>query len=76
MGNHITLGVTVVQRRFEDLHALTSDGGTPKKPDQLLGRNDNNKIVVFPDNGAGAGEFVNVRIDEVTPNTLIGESVD
>ncbi len=50
--------------------------GRGKKPDQLLGRNDGNKIVVFPDNGAGVGEFVNVRIDEVTPNTLIGESVD
>ncbi len=50
--------------------------GRGKKPDQLLGRNDGNKIVVFPDNGARVGEFVNVRIDEVTPNTLIGESVD
>lgn len=50
--------------------------GRGKKPDQLLGRNDGNKIVVFPDNGARVGEFVNIRIDEVTPNTLIGESVD
>ena len=50
--------------------------GRGKKPNQLLGRNDGNKIVVFPDNGARVGEFANVRIDEVTPNTLIGESVD
>ncbi len=49
--------------------------GRAKKPDQLFGRNDGNKIVVFPDNGASAGEFLNVKINEVTPNTLIGEEV-
>jgi len=46
--------------------------GTAKKPDQLMGRNDGNKIVVFPDNGQKVGDIIAVRIDEVTPNTLIG----
>ena len=46
--------------------------GKGKKPGQLLGRNDGNKIVVFPDNGAANGELVSVRIEEVTANTLIG----
>ncbi|MFC2088973.1 tRNA (N6-isopentenyl adenosine(37)-C2)-methylthiotransferase MiaB [Calditrichota bacterium] len=46
--------------------------GRAKKPDQLMGRNDGNKIVVFADNGKKAGDFVNVKINEVTPNTLIG----
>ncbi len=46
--------------------------GRGKKPGQLLGRNDGNKIVVFPDNGATNGDLVNVRINEVTANTLIG----
>lgn len=46
--------------------------GRGKKPAQLLGRNDGNKIVVFPDNGAKTGDFVNVKINEVTSNTLIG----
>ncbi|RMF58794.1 MAG: MiaB/RimO family radical SAM methylthiotransferase, partial [Calditrichaeota bacterium] len=50
--------------------------GRGKKEGQLLGRNDGNKIVVFPDNGAGPGDFVQVRIDEVTSNTLIGVAVD
>jgi tRNA-2-methylthio-N6-dimethylallyladenosine synthase len=49
--------------------------GYGKKPKQLLGRNDGNKIVVFPDTGAKPGDFVDVRIEEVTPNTLIGVSV-
>ncbi len=49
--------------------------GRGKKPNQLLGRNDGNKIVVFPDNGAKIGDFVQVRIEEVTSNTLIGQAV-
>lgn len=48
--------------------------GKGKKPNQLLGRNDGNKIVVFPDNGAKNGEQVPVKIEEVTSNTLIGSS--
>jgi tRNA-2-methylthio-N6-dimethylallyladenosine synthase len=49
--------------------------GKAKKPDQLMGRNEANKIVVFPDKGQQVGDFVNVIIDEVTPNTLIGSVV-
>ena len=47
--------------------------GPAKKHGQLSGRNDGNKIVVFPDNGARPGDFVDVIIKEVTANTLIGE---
>ena len=46
--------------------------GTVKKPGQLLGRNDGNKIVVFPGNGQRNGEIVTVKITEATTNTLIG----
>lgn len=49
--------------------------GSGKKPGQLLGRNDANKIVVFDDNGAAVSEFTSVKINEVTANTLIGQSV-
>jgi len=49
--------------------------GPAKKPTQMMGRNDGNKIVVFPKNGKKVGEFVNVKINEVTPNTLIGDLI-
>lgn len=49
--------------------------GTAKKPDQLMGRNKANKIVVFPDQGQKVGDFVDVVVEEVTPNTLIGSVV-
>jgi tRNA-2-methylthio-N6-dimethylallyladenosine synthase len=47
--------------------------GPGKRPNQLYGRNSGNKIVVFPDGGQPVGSFVRVRVDEVTPNTLIGD---
>jgi tRNA-2-methylthio-N6-dimethylallyladenosine synthase len=49
--------------------------GPSKKPDQLFGRNDGNKIVVFPNQGQKVGDFVKVKVQEVTPNTLIGTVV-
>ena len=49
--------------------------GKAKKPDQLMGRNEADKIVVFADGGQHVGDFVHVQIDEVTPNTLIGSVV-
>jgi tRNA-2-methylthio-N6-dimethylallyladenosine synthase len=49
--------------------------GRAKKPNQLMGRNEANKIVVFADQGQRVGDFVSVKIEEVTPNTLIGSVV-
>ena len=46
--------------------------GKSAKNDQQMGRNDGNKIVVFPDIKAPVGSFVDVKINEVTANTLIG----
>ena len=37
-----------------------------------MGRNDANKIVVFPDEDQKSGDFVKIKIREATPNTLIG----
>ncbi len=45
--------------------------GKAKKPGQLMGRNDGNKIVVFPDEGQKIGDIIQTKINEVTPNTLI-----
>jgi len=49
--------------------------GDAKKPGQMMGRNDGNKIVVFQKVDKQVGDFVNVKINEVTPNTLIGDVV-
>lgn len=49
--------------------------GKGKKPHQLLGRTDGNKVVVFPGNGEPDGALVKVKIKEVTSGTLIGDAV-
>ena len=49
--------------------------GPAKKRTQIMGRNDGNKIVVFEDGGQKLGDIVTVKIEEVTPNTLIGSCI-
>ena len=49
--------------------------GRARKETQLMGRTPGNKIVVFPDEGQQAGQFVRVKIEEVTTHTFIGRSI-
>jgi tRNA-2-methylthio-N6-dimethylallyladenosine synthase len=49
--------------------------GAAKKRGQLIGRNDGNKLIVFTGHGQKKGDFVKIRIEEVTPNTLIGSVI-
>jgi tRNA-2-methylthio-N6-dimethylallyladenosine synthase len=48
-----------------------------KDPGQLQGRSEANRIVNFRSNDPSLiGQFVNVRIDEARPNSLIGTLVE
>lgn len=50
--------------------------GFSKRSDEMLrGRNDQNKVVVFPKENYKPGDYVMVKINECTPGTLIGEAV-
>ncbi|MBO0321484.1 tRNA (N6-isopentenyl adenosine(37)-C2)-methylthiotransferase MiaB [Muricauda sp. CAU 1633] len=50
--------------------------GTSKKSDaHWMGRNSQNTVVVFPKEHNKVGDFVNVKINECTSATLIGEAV-
>ena len=50
--------------------------GTSKKSDaHWMGRNSQNTVVVFPKENYKVGDFVNVKINECTSATLIGEAV-
>lgn len=50
--------------------------GNSKKSDQhWMGRNTYNTVVVFPKENYKIGEFVNVKINECTAATLLGEAV-
>ena len=51
--------------------------GTSKKSDvHWMGRNSQNTVVVFPKENYKVGDFVNVKINECTSATLIGEAVE
>ena len=49
------------------------EGVSKRSPDNLSGRNSQNKVVVFPGEGRKIGEYVNVFIERSTSATLIGK---
>ncbi|OQD42478.1 tRNA (N6-isopentenyl adenosine(37)-C2)-methylthiotransferase MiaB [Croceivirga radicis] len=51
--------------------------GTSKKSDaHWMGRNSQNTVVVFPKENYKVGDFVNVKINDCTSATLLGEAVE
>lgn len=51
------------------------EGPSKRSPDFLLGRTSQNKVVVFPADGHGTGEYVNVLTERHTSATLIGRII-
>ncbi|XOV90829.1 MAG: tRNA (N6-isopentenyl adenosine(37)-C2)-methylthiotransferase MiaB [Bacteroidota bacterium] len=51
------------------------EGPSKKSEKQLQGRNSANKVIVFDDHGFSKGQYVEVKVNECTPATLIGEVV-
>lgn len=48
------------------------EGVSKKNEDELHGRNEQNKVIVFPKGNYKKGEYVHVVIDRCTAGTLIG----
>ena len=55
---------------------LIDEERTKKSDDDYQGRNDGNKIVIFPKGAYRAGQFVQVHITDATPSVLRGEVVE
>ncbi|MCF8715424.1 tRNA (N6-isopentenyl adenosine(37)-C2)-methylthiotransferase MiaB [Joostella atrarenae] len=51
------------------------EGSSKKSDAHWMGRNTQNTVVVFPKENYKIGEFVNVKINDCTTATLIGEAV-
>jgi len=67
------------QRNREDIGRtmeVLTEGFSKRSREQLCGRNEQNKMVVFPKNGHHIGERVQVRITGGTSATLLGEAVE
>jgi len=59
-----------------EVHEVLIEEERTKKSDQdYQGRNDGNKIVIFPKGNYGRGQFVEVKIEDATANVLKGRVI-
>jgi tRNA-2-methylthio-N6-dimethylallyladenosine synthase len=63
------------QRHIGQIHHVLIEGPSKRSDDFLSGRNDQNKVVVFPKGGFRKGQYVDVLITECSSATLRGEVV-
>ncbi len=56
-------------------HTVLVEGESKRSPEQLCGRTDSNKMVVFDRESFSTGEYVPIRILDCTSATLIGKAV-
>lgn len=54
---------------------VLTEGFSKRSREQLFGRTDQNKVVIFDKKSHRIGEFVKVKITGFTPATLLGESI-
>jgi tRNA-2-methylthio-N6-dimethylallyladenosine synthase len=63
------------QRHIGQLQRVLIEGPSKRSDDFLCGRNDQNKMVVFPKGNHQRGQYVNVLVTDCTSATLRGEVV-
>lgn len=51
------------------------EGVSKKNENELYGRNDQNKVIVFPKENYKTGEYVKVKVERCTAGTLIGKPI-
>lgn len=63
------------QQAIGKIHRVLVEGESKRSAEQLQGRNDQNKVVVFDRHHFQKGDYVEVRVTSCTAATLIGEPV-
>ena len=71
--------------RIQSLHSMQRDvgktfkvlieGTSKKNENELQGRNDQNKVIIFPKGNLNKGEYVHIKVDRCTAGTLFGTPV-
>jgi len=69
---HRTHSLQSMQKDVGKTFTVLVEGTSKKNEHELYGRNDQNKVVVFPKENFKKGEYVNVTIERCTAGTLIG----
>ena len=64
------------QEAVGKVYKILIEGESKRSPEDLCGRNDQNKMVVFPRKHYRKGEYVNVLVTSCSAATLKGEIVD
>lgn len=65
-----------MQKDVGKIYKVLIEGFSKKTTDELQGRNDQNKVVVFPKLHYKKGDYVFVNITSCTAGTLIGTAID
>ncbi len=68
-------GLYRTQQHVGKVEEVLIEGPSKKSDAHWMGRNSQNTVVVFPKENYEVGEFVNVKINDCTSATLIGEAV-
>ncbi|WP_345225431.1 tRNA (N6-isopentenyl adenosine(37)-C2)-methylthiotransferase MiaB [Hymenobacter koreensis] len=58
------------------VHRVLVENTSKRSTEHLSGRNDQNKVVIFPKKHYKKGDYVNVLVTECTSTTLLGEAVE
>jgi tRNA-2-methylthio-N6-dimethylallyladenosine synthase len=64
------------KRALGKTHKVLVEGYSKRSEEQLQGRNDDNKVVIFPKKHYKKGDYVNVLVTECTSATLFGEATE
>jgi tRNA-2-methylthio-N6-dimethylallyladenosine synthase len=68
-------GLYRTQQHVGKVEEVLIEGPSKKSDAHWMGRNSQNTVVVFPKENYMVGEFVNVKINDCTSATLMGEAV-
>ena len=71
-----TQGTRISQRMVGGVESILVERPSRKDPALMAGRTENNRVVNFVGEDDLIGQFVDVRITEVMPNSLRGEQLD
>lgn len=73
---HRTHTLASMQKDVGKTFKVLIEGTSKRSEDDLYGRNDQNKVIVFPKGQHKKGEYVMVKVENCTAGTLLGKVVE
>jgi tRNA-2-methylthio-N6-dimethylallyladenosine synthase len=71
-----THSLHTMQKEVGKTFKILVEGFSKKSENDLQGRTDQNKVVIFPKQDFKKGDYVNVKITNCTAGTLLGEAIN